>query len=175
MGVSGFLISCAMRRATSDHAALRCADCRAVISSNVIIIPCPSSISSRAILKIKLRRPLCADRTGISLRMNFFVFSLRIVSSSGTTSKTCRPVISRDNSATAALFARFTIPRSSTPITARRHTGQNRFNQTPPVVDLPVRGDQFTALALDPAGHAVEGLRQIIKLFQPFCIRHAGR
>ena len=36
IGVSGFLISCASRRATSPHAASRCACSSAVMSSNTI-------------------------------------------------------------------------------------------------------------------------------------------
>ena len=35
IGVSGFLISCAMRRATSAQAALRCAESSSVMSSKV--------------------------------------------------------------------------------------------------------------------------------------------
>jgi len=36
IGVSGFLISCAIRRATSDHAVERCAMTRSVMSSSVM-------------------------------------------------------------------------------------------------------------------------------------------
>src|SRR6202451_4675781 len=47
IGVSGFLISCAMRRATSAQAAVRCAETRSVMSSKVTMKSSrPSSLST---------------------------------------------------------------------------------------------------------------------------------
>src|SRR5882762_8719761 len=48
IGVSGFLISCAMRRAMSAQAALRCADNSSVISSKVTTKPLNLALGTAA-------------------------------------------------------------------------------------------------------------------------------
>src|SRR6516165_3282966 len=59
MGVSGFLISCARRRATSPHAASRCACRSAVMSSNTITKPMSASSPGSAV-EVELLAPLLA-------------------------------------------------------------------------------------------------------------------
>ena len=51
IGVSGFLISCAMRRATSAQAALRCADSSSVMSSKVTTKPLTSPSTRSAAMR----------------------------------------------------------------------------------------------------------------------------
>ena len=59
IGVSGFLISCARRRATSPHAASRCACSSAVMSSNTMTKPpgLRSSPDSVVQAHMRMRRP----------------------------------------------------------------------------------------------------------------------
>ena len=57
MGVSGFLISCAMRRAMSAQAELRCAETRSVMSSKVSTWPWEASSELSVVTRAKRLRP----------------------------------------------------------------------------------------------------------------------
>ena len=65
IGVNGFLISCASRRATSPHAASRCACNSAVMSSNTITKPAAlsSSPGSAVQAQVSTRRPTSPRNT----------------------------------------------------------------------------------------------------------------
>ena len=67
IGVSGFLISCARRRATSPQAASRCACSSAVMSSNTMTNPTPASSPGSGVqAHISVRRPPAPSRSSCS-------------------------------------------------------------------------------------------------------------
>src|SRR5215469_7338860 len=69
MGVNGFLISCAMRRATSAQAAVRCADTRSVMSSNVAMKPAPAPASlATCTLKVRTVAPRLTTASPLARR-----------------------------------------------------------------------------------------------------------
>ena len=123
MGVSGFLISCAMRRATSAQAALRCADCNSVMSSKVSTKPAtrPPSVSA-PIRANKVRRALLGPirisatrgRSGLA-----FAASSNSVNSGAMRAK-ASPMAASRSTASKALAERLgsvTRPSPSSPTT----------------------------------------------------------
>src|SRR3546814_7220605 len=87
MGVNGFLISCAIRRATSAHAAVRWALTSSVMSSNVKTKPpTPESVTSRVIRMLNMRRSEEHTSELQSLmRISYAVFCLKTKTQQQTT------------------------------------------------------------------------------------------
>ena len=123
IGVSGFLISCAMRRATSAQAALRCADCSSVMSSNVTTKPSVRPPDRSAPMRTSSVRRRVGGPIWISAvraRSGDAAASCSRSANSGTTSASSRPIAasrSRPSSSSAARFGSSMRPDASRPIT----------------------------------------------------------
>ena len=116
MGVSGFLISCAMRRATSPQAAMRCADIRSVTSSKVTTAP---ALEAALMRTSRMRRvPRCRISTWPWVtRSGRSAACATSGASSGITSVSGRPSTPSSGSArssSAERLLRVIVPASST-------------------------------------------------------------
>ena len=123
MGVSGFLISCAIRRATSAQATVRCAVTSSVTSSKVTMAPkCRPRLVSLRIRTMKVRRcPLRIRETSPSITLpDWLRACCNNAVISGTSSTNGRPVKSSttvSSEAAAELLARVMTPSPSRPTT----------------------------------------------------------
>ena len=123
IGVSGFLISCAIRRAISDQAALRCAARRSVTSSNVTTYPMtrPSTFSVAILARSvnRLPSPVRMICSSTNLRRLEAPLAIRLANS-GTTSSSRLPIRSvsaRCRSWHAVMLGSVTLRSLSRPIT----------------------------------------------------------
>ena len=124
IGVSGFLISCAMRRATSAQAAERCAVTRSVMSSSVTTALLSSDPSVSGLIRtLSVRSWPLRCRTTWAWRVRWLgsaAISLSTGAISGMTSASDLPrMFASDvsSSASAARLARVTSPEWPTPMT----------------------------------------------------------
>ena len=181
IGVSGFLISCAMRRATSAQAALRCADCSSVMSSNVTTKPSVRPPDRSAPMRASsVRRPAGGPICISAVRARS---GDAAASAAGRrTPAPRRPARGRapragraPSKSSAARFGSSIRPDASRPITPARHAGQHRLGEAPALVDLAVGVHQFAALRGKLAGHAIERARQPGEFVPGRRLRHAHR
>ena len=108
MGVSGFLISCAMRRATSDQAARRWSANCWLMSSNVTTLPCARGETVTATVTGSGPSPSCTTPRALSLTK---------AANAGATKLNCCPTIVNDaffRSFSAVELANSTTPLPST-------------------------------------------------------------
>ena len=123
IGVSGFLISCAMRRATSAQAEVRCAETRSVMSSRVMTKPLSSPRACSLVTRtLRVRsRPLREIRICCWTRRCRVDFASSIRGAiSGSTASTGWPIRSdraEPSSASADGLTMVIWPRGSMPIT----------------------------------------------------------
>ena len=130
IGVSGFLISCAMRRATSFHASWRCAEMSLVMSSNVSTRP-PSA--SGLMRTLRFTEPPSRTRStrcgGVSPAAAGWLSSS---ANSGATSIRRRPTrcaFSRPSSCAAERFAAVMRPLRSRPMHAGADAAEHGFDE----------------------------------------------
>ena len=122
IGVSGFLISCAIRRATSPHAAMRCAATRSVRSSMVSTLPASGS-PALGVMRASNSRPRpCTARWIWSCALPPMLRSARArrAARAGTASSMATPSLrsrSRPSISAAAAFIRSIRPSPSRPTT----------------------------------------------------------
>ena len=168
IGVSGFLISCAMRRATSAQAALRWADCNSVMSSKVTTKPSvrpPLQLGADA----HQQRAPAVGRADLRSRAVRGAFRraraprAAAAANSGTTSASCCPIAGQQIDAqqfVGGAVGQLDPPLRVQPDHARRDAGQHGLGEAPALVDLAVGVHQLGALRGELAGHAVERARQ---------------
>ena len=162
IGVSGFFTSCAMRRATSPQAAMRCATTRSVTSSNETTKPsrCPSpaSLAATRTRRSRSREARRSRTSACAMPLLRVSRRCRRSASSGTASVSGRPARwgSSSSSAAAAAFIISIRPLASSPITPAVTPESTEFEQPSSPLGLLVRRDQRVALALHLTGHLVE-------------------
>ena len=180
IGVSGFLISWAMRRATSRQASGRWARSRSVRSSTITSVPrsSPGRSAQRRDLHGDVQRRPRSRRSSRSRRRLSPPARQRLVEQlgqrleavpSGAPPGRRRPTSSvdvQDRAATAGL-AVVTRPSGSSEITRGRQIGHQRLDVAPPLVERAVRPPQVgrragdhRAVLLQLAGHLVERIDQ---------------
>ncbi len=165
IGVSGFLISWAMRRATSAQAAVRCAETRSVMSSSVTTRPAPLPSPSRTARTLTMRS--CPARV-IAIcpelwRWRPFKASVTKAAISGATwpigwPSRRPPVPSR---LSAERLAMVMWPVAVEAEHARRDAGEHGLGEAAAAVDDLARRYQTVALAAQLRGHLVEGLAEM--------------
>ena len=167
IGVSGFLISCAMRRATSAQAALRCADCSSVMSSKVTTKPSVRSPDRSAPMRTSSMRRAVR-------RPDLDLLRVRAVPASSSRRAAVRRIPAprrpaarrpRRQQVDAEQLVGGAVRQLDAAVRveadhAGRHAGQHRFGEPPAFVDLAVGLHQLAALRGKLAGHAVERARQ---------------
>ena len=155
IGVSGFLISWAIRRATSDQAARRWSSNCSVMSSKVSTWP-PFTLH-----RLHRQRPRLAARGELDDVLALLAGQLAVelgreigelladrALAAGLEQILGRAVDQPDDMVV--------VDRDH----ARRHPGQHRLGEGAPAVELGIGGDQGAGLLLEPAGHAVEGVAE---------------
>ena len=179
IGVSGFLISCAMRRATSAQAALRCADSSSVTSSNVTTKPIRrvadefgddahqqgAGLGAADETDLRLGEPGRALPRGLDERRH-------LRHDVGERLADPRHEIDRQEVRGRAV-RQIDAPCSSRPITPAETPASTAFGEPAALVELVVGFTSSFALALDLLGHAVEGAAEDADLVAGIALRHA--
>ena len=179
IGVSGFLISCAMRRATSAQAALRCADCNSVMSSKVATKPSvrpPVRSAPMRTSSVRRRLPAPIWISAVRARSGEPCASRISGANSGTISASTPP--GGGHQVDAQQFVRRPVGQLDPALRVQpdhpgRDAGQHRLGEPPALVDLAVGVHQFGALGGELPGHAVEGARQAGHFVVGADFRHA--
>ena len=168
IGVSGFLISCAIRRATSAQAEVRCAETRSVMSSSVTTnaLVLAAGLLAR---DADVERPLPAVAGDLDLLLHEALpRPLRLVAReraiSGRTAAIGRPRRSPRACPEQRLGRRVDDGDHAARIEADhagRDAGQDRLREAPAPVDEVARGGQAVVLAAQLGRHLVEGLAEM--------------
>ena len=169
IGVSGFLISWAMRRATSAQAEVRCAETRSVMSSSVMTRS-RSSLRACSLVDAHVDGPLLAAARDHDLLLHQALPPAgasprrgRATSGSTVGDRRAEQLVAPTSPSSASVdgLTMVITPLRVDADDARRNARQHRLGEPAPAIDQVARRGQPVMLVAQLGGHLVEGFAEM--------------